>query len=431
MGWACQSRIPASGLVNRPIVDSHGGSLTGSVWPVMSERNEHHESLAVRLKKHVERSWRTLADLAEDHPIVTELASELARGSPQASEVLAQLRQLVSVTHMRQLAGLLQVEPCSVVVAGPVNAGKSTLLNVLAGATLAEVGAMPGTTTEPCAHDVLGFRMIDTPGADEVAGEERKQAALAEVEHAAVTVVLLDASRGVTAADRGVFDLVAAAVRHGIGGRDEAACSPLDLLEQGKVIVALNKMDMCPRDERAAVRRRAAADLGITPAHVVPISALKRSGLDRLVKRMVDAAPGMVEALVEVMPTYADDLAGQLIHRYSLAAATLALAPIPGPDVLPLTALQLALVIRLARIYGHRLTWKRSREVLPAVAAGLGWRELFRQVARIVPISGWAVSSGIAYAGTYTTGRAAQHLLRTGRKPTPEQIARWRADARE
>ena len=399
----------------------------------MGHDRDNTESLGRQLTRRLGRSLSTLQDLADDHPLATELAAELTRGSPQAVEVLGQLQRLLSVVHIRQMSGLLQVESCSVAVVGPVNAGKSTLLNAFAGRDVAQVGATPGTTKRAESHSALGFEMVDTPGADEVAGDERRTAAMDEVEKAGVVIALFDASRGITSSDRQVFDLVVEILQRRAAKEEsaEGALTPADLVERGRLVVVVNKSDMIPRDEREDVKKRAASDPGIPSTFVLPVSALKRRGLDRVAQRMVDASPGMVEALVEIMPSYAEEIAGQLVHRYSVAAATLALTPIPGPDVFPLTALQLAMVIRLSRIYGHRLTWKRSREMLPAVAAGFGWRELFRQIAKLVPVSGWAVSSGIAYAGTYATGRAAQHFLRTGSKPTPEQIEAWRREARE
>jgi GTP-binding protein Era len=385
------------------------------------------------MSQRLSRTRSTLADLVEDSPFLSELGGELMRGSPQAREVLGQLRQIVSVVHLRQMAGLLQVEPCSVVVAGPVNAGKSTLLNVLAGRTMAKVAATPGTTTEPEGYDALGFLLIDTPGADEVSGEARRVAALGAIEEAGVVILLLDGSRGITRSDREMFDQVIDLVRRREAPRGEEpggmTLTPTGLLERRRLVVALNKMDMVPRDEREQVRLRAASDLGLPAVHLLALSARKRRGLNRLVSALVDGAPGMVEALAEVMPEFIDDLAGRLIHRYAMAAATVALTPMPASDVLPLTALQLAMVVRLSKIYGRGLSWKRSREVIPAMAAGVGWRELFRQVAKLVPISGWALSSGIAYAGTYATGRGAQYLLRTGQRPSEVQLARWRAEA--
>lgn len=400
----------------------------------MTDDAAKKEHLALRLRRRLERSWHSLSGLAEDHPMVTELGSELMRGSPQAREMLRQLGQIISVAHLRQMSGLLQLEPCSVAVAGPVNAGKSTLLNALAGRTVAEVAATPGTTSAPESYRALGFRLIDTPGADEVAGEERRAAALSSAEEASVTILVFDASRGITSSDRQVFDQVVAAIveretKARTASDPAAELTPSVLADRRRLVVALNKSDMVPRSERDEVRDRAARDLGLPSAGVLMISALRRRGLDRLIKRMVDGAPGMVEALVEVMPEYVEVLAGQLIHRYAVAAATLAMNPFPVSDVLPLTALQLALVIRLSRVYGHRMSWRRSREVLPTVAAGLGWRELFRQVAKLVPVGGWALSSTIAYAGTYVVGRSAQYLLRTGERPTDEQLASWRREA--
>lgn len=65
-------------------------------------------------------------------------------------------------------SGRALVEPPTVVIAGRANAGKSTLLNALAGLDRALVSAQPGTTRDPVAETVAfdGFpvRLVDTAG---------------------------------------------------------------------------------------------------------------------------------------------------------------------------------------------------------------------------------------------------------------------------
>jgi small GTP-binding protein len=57
----------------------------------------------------------------------------------------------------------LEVEPLEVVIAGEFNAGKSSLVNALAGAELARVGVTP-TTHRAAAYAWKGLRLVDTPG---------------------------------------------------------------------------------------------------------------------------------------------------------------------------------------------------------------------------------------------------------------------------
>lgn len=377
-----------------------------------------------------------MTSLVEDKRLMQILEREVFLGNKQAGEILRRLQKFVSVTHLRGLAELLRIEPCSVAIVGPVNVGKSTLLNTLAGKKLAKVSATPGTTVAPERHEAMGFALIDTPGADELSGEERKQMALESVDEAGITIFLLDATRGVTASDKSVFDDVVkrliAKTRAAVDGQAKGEAFTLKgLVSRRKLIVGLNKLDAVPRGEREFVLHRASIDLGVSDNNLLGLSALKRRGIDAFARRMVDGAPAMAEALAEVMPAYADEVATQLIMRYATAAATVAVTPIPFSHVIPLTTLQLALVVRIARLYGHDMSWKRSREVIPALAAGIGFREIFRQIVRLIPVAGWALNGGIAFAGTFATGRAAQQLLRTGVRPTRAQIREWKKEARE
>ena len=107
------------------------------------------------------------------------------------------------VTGVRRLAGemrtLLEVpsgerlkDGISVVLAGPVNAGKSSLINALAGRDLAITSDIPGTTRDlveaPVSLNGMPFRLIDTAGlresADEIEaiGVERARRAAAQAD---------------------------------------------------------------------------------------------------------------------------------------------------------------------------------------------------------------------------------------------------------
>ena len=97
-----------------------------------------------------------------------------ARG--QLDGLAAQLQTL----QERSRQGRLLREGIRVVIAGQPNAGKSSLLNALAGAELAIVTPQAGTTRDVIAHvlqidgvplhviDTAGLRAADTPGVDEV-----------------------------------------------------------------------------------------------------------------------------------------------------------------------------------------------------------------------------------------------------------------------
>ena len=100
-----------------------------------------------------------------------------------------------------------------VVLAGPVNAGKSTLANALARADKHIVSDMPGTTRDRLDTRVtvrgLNLTLTDTAGLRDAGGEierEGQRRARAALETAALRVIVLDGSQSPTEAD---FELIA------------------------------------------------------------------------------------------------------------------------------------------------------------------------------------------------------------------------------
>lgn len=92
-------------------------------------------------------------------------------------------RDVASVRTERDRRLMRLIEPALVVVVGPANVGKSTLLNTLAGRELALVAGEPGTTRDHVGAWVdlggLVVRWVDTPGIREAMGPEREAIALA------------------------------------------------------------------------------------------------------------------------------------------------------------------------------------------------------------------------------------------------------------
>ena len=107
-----------------------------------------------------------------------------------------------------------------IIVLGPVNSGKSTLVNALCGQEVSLVSPVPGTTTDPVRKAIelpeLGpCVLIDTPGTDDVSllGAERERLmkkALAEADIALVLgdVPLPDGIPSVRYAGEGIPELL-------------------------------------------------------------------------------------------------------------------------------------------------------------------------------------------------------------------------------
>ena len=193
-----------------------------------------------------------------------------ARG--QLDGLAAQLRQL----QARSQQGRLLREGIRVVIAGQPNAGKSSLLNALAGAELAIVTPQAGTTRDVIAHvlqiegvplhviDTAGLRAPDSPGVDEVEriGIER---AWGQIAQADAVLFLHDLTRHAQADYQATDARIEADFAHIMSA-------------QIPVLHVWNKCDLATRPAQTL------------PAATVCVSALTGEGLPHVRSRLLEMA---------------------------------------------------------------------------------------------------------------------------------------------
>lgn len=190
-----------------------------------------------------------------------------------------------------------------VAVIGRPNVGKSTLVNALVGAKVSIVSDRPQTTR----HRLLGIAtfpqgqllLVDTPGIH----REQKRAM----------------NRIMNRAARGALEGVDAALLVVVAGRwDEEDTLAFDALRGAgvPVVLVVNQIDRL-KDKTALLPYLQQVGEGRDFAAVVPLSALKRNGLDRLVSAVLPLLP-------EQPAPYAEDeitdrsqrfLAGELVRE--------------------------------------------------------------------------------------------------------------------
>jgi uncharacterized protein (DUF697 family) len=127
-----------------------------------------------------------------------------------------------------------------------------------------------------------------------------------------------------------------------------------------------------------------------------------------LATRLGEAATPLAARL----PVLRNPVCDELIESFSRKNGILGAAIfIPGADFPVLTLNQVRLVLRLASAHGIEVDQHRLPEVLGTVATGFGLRTVARQLLGVVPVAGWALKGGIAYAGTRAVGEAARRYF--------------------
>lgn len=181
---------------------------------------------------------RSLIEATLDFPDEEIEADEILKAA-QVAETLTQMRGELSLIMDRARQGSLLRNGLVVVLAGPPNVGKSSLLNCLAGEERAIVTDIAGTTRDAVRETIqisgIPLHFVDTAGLREPAdiverlGIERSWR---EIERADVIVQMVDAREGVTRED----ELIAARLPKDLAGRRIIVHNKCDLagIEAGR-----------------------------------------------------------------------------------------------------------------------------------------------------------------------------------------------------
>lgn len=409
----------------------------------------------------------------------------------QARQILRQLTQRLDLSDREQtglgplLRGLEQTlsrieqNTLQIAVFGLVGRGKSSLLNALVGEPIFETGPLHGVThqidtstwsLEPGTGLELGVKwrgagfaqveLIDTPGIDEVAGEERETLAREVAQRA---------------------DLILFVVA---GDLSQVEYEALSLLRQASkpMLLVLNKMDQYPEADQQAIyetiRDRRVREL-LSPAEIVQVAAAPvvtraQRGLDGRLRlerqrgepeieplrlRILEVLEREGKALVALNTLlYADQANEQIVARKMairdraadewiwnatrLKAVVVALNPVTVLDVLGGAAVDVGMVLSLSRLYGIAMTEVGAIALLQRIALGMGGLSVSELLANLglgslksllglaTPLSAGAAAvpyvsiaatqAAIAGLASYSIGQITKRYLANGATWGPE-----------
>jgi GTP-binding protein Era len=255
-----------------------------------------------------------------------------------------------------------------IAMVGPANTGKSSLLRTIQSEETQTVAPV--------------FQVVETPGLDEFLGFGSRKVAPAELEEADVLLLVLDG-------------------QYGTSDSTEEMVSRLKGL--GKpILVVLNKIDLVD-DKHAAVR----AARRCLRLNVTAVSSQTPRTIDRVFDALVATDSRTLHPLTQSFPHYRKAICRGIVTQASVASGLIGGLQIPVSDMLPLTAIQTGMLLKIARSFGHQLGWSRGRELIPMLVGGFLVRQGTSKLRRRYPRHKRLIGVSAAGLWTYGLGRAA------------------------
>ena len=271
---------------------------------------------------------------------------------------------------------------------GDVNTGKSSTINQLIGDNVAEVGARPGETT---GIDRYVYRekiiFIDTPGLDDI-NAKNSQETLNFYKNADVVLFFLNAAGTVLSeGERKSFEMIRK--------------------ENKDIIFVLNKIDAA---EDIPDLVKFIKDHTGGRSKVVPISSRTGENIDKLRNEILDVLKKKhKEIQFARLIKEKSSTANKWILAASGSATAVGAAPIPGSDFIPLTGIQVGLMVKLAALYERPLSKAKAKELTIATITGNIGKTLFRQIIKVIPGAGSVAGGSIAGGMTLALGYAVKY----------------------
>ncbi len=359
--------------------------------------------------------------------------------------------------HVQAMLERLEEGHIHIALFGRVGVGKSALINALLGERRFSTSPLHGETRapqsarweEPHERGTGGVFLIDTPGIDDIEGEEREGMArevgrradlvlfvvdgdtsateiqalrvLAE-EHKPLLLVFNKVDR-YTEAERAVLVEALTLRCRGLVASDRIVCSAA---EPGPRIYI--EIDASGR-ETEALRR---ADPQVRALREALWAILESEGKALAALNATLFAGEVSDTISTRVLAIRRDLAAAVIRSYCLVkGVVVGLNPIPISDLLAAGAADLGLVLHLARIYGLPMGKAEAGRLIATIAAqmalvmGSVWAVHFVAsaikggTAGLSTLVTGATQGAVAYCSALVVGRAAQRYLAEGRSWGP------------
>lgn len=377
---------------------------------------------------------------------------QLSGCTPQEKQLLKDELQNLQKMQEKLTAGRVEI-----VVFGEISTGKSALINALVGRQVASVNVQGGWTRQldrvewqTAGYVVPGLAgskvvLVDTPGLNEVGGGDRATLATEAARSADLILFVVDsdineieysALLALAAVNKPILfvlnklDLYSAEEQARLTEvlRDERLG---DLIEKANFVTTRadpREVERVIESARATTRSewvKPPPDVSQLKARILEV--LQRDGLALLALNAAMYAADHSDRIASLRVQLRNQVADQVIWSYAgLKAVVVGLNPFPVADVLGGAAMDVALVVTLAGIYGLQMSWMHARQLVSTILQAAGWTLLavtsMHYAATLFKAltAGWgalltAIPQGAAAGyGSYIVGQAAKFYFEHG-----------------
>jgi uncharacterized protein (DUF697 family)/predicted GTPase len=417
---------------------------------------------------------KRLQQITDTMDAVEELINGLDFALPKKAKDLA-INALKSDEITSIMEGIKERRPPRLVVMGRTGVGKSSLINAIFGEYLAETSAIEVGTKDSQVfqykkNDEVIFEIIDTRGIKEnlnalsSTAEEDLKNVIEEFEPDAFLLLTNGADRSTLREDAVYLKEVYSSLD--ITVPLVTVITRIDDIEPARIkeptrYTQKKKDNIAIKEQQV---NQVLEEVGLSDTFIVPVSSYiewnhedpeslspeereelliefdGRYNIDKLVNFLeenIDFRAAVYLMLSNKLDIAIKKIANKFVKVFSTASAGVAITPIPASDIVVLIPIQIVEVTLIAYLSGQKIDSKMAREFILSLGGvalfGLGLRFVAQQGAKflnlLIPGSGSAVSSTIAYSGTYSVGKAAIAYYIDGK--TKEQAKKEMEDAKK
>lgn len=320
-----------------------------------------------------------------------------------------------------------------IVVAGKTGVGKSSIINVLLGEDILETGVIPTTKEE----QEMSWRtpkgeliVVDFPGfgeAEAASYEEKVREIAASKGHLLLLVLKAD--------DRALEKETQFLEQWQKANRDQIpTLVVVNQIDKISPVRDWNPQTLHLNDPQSEKEKNISAYLSYVSSlesfknfKLLPFSAgesaadeANQYGVDSLISEIFEILPESARTELARLAREKGGLqerqAGDIIKKYSATAFGIVLAnPLPIADALPLSALQILMIIHLGRLYNIQITRGIAAGLASAVGATFAGRAAFQVLISAIPGLKNLAGPPLAASLTFTIGRTVQALFANGK----------------